>query len=543
VTRGPSGRRGWVFAASTLAVVVAAPIVAVGANLLEPRWDIWAHLTSTVLGELALNTLWLLLGVGIGTAILGTGLAWLVATTEFPGRRFFDWALLLPMAMPAYVVGFVVVGLLDYAGPIQTGLRETFGPAFQLPDPRSFPMLVIVMSLVLYPYPYLLARTAFAEQTVDHLEAARALGAGPWGAFRRVALPLARPAIVAGVTLAMLEALGDFGTVSTFGYRTFTTAIYRVWFGMFDRIAAGQLAAMLVVLAALVLLIERLARGRARFAQTHGRTMTTHLRSLRGRARWLAPLACAGVLLAGFVVPAVTLIRWTFEAHASDRIAANLGGLAWNSIWLATVAALLVVLAAVVLVYGIRLYPTWGLKTAARIATLGYAVPGSVAAVGVLLVLAAIDQATAWASERLLGRTIQLFLVGSWISLLFAYLVRFLAPGFQTVEAGVGRIRLSLDEAARGLGRSPSGVFSGIHLPLLRGSLLTALVLVGLDVMKEMPATLLIRPFGMDTLAVEIWQRTTESLWVEAAPPALAIVLAGLLPVALLTRLRRHPTV
>ncbi len=526
-----------------LALVVAAPIVAVGANLLEPRWDVWAHLASTVLGELALNTLWLLLGVGAGTALLGTGLAWLVATTEFPGRRFFDWALLLPMAMPAYVVGFVVVGLLDYAGPIQTGLRELLGPTFQLPDPRSLPMLVIVMSLVLYPYPYLLARTAFAEQTVDHMEAARALGASPWSAFRRVALPLARPAIVAGVALAMLEALGDFGTVSTFGYRTFTTAIYRVWFGMFDREAAGQLAAVLVVLAALVLLTERLARGRARFAQTHGRTMTTHLRSLRGRARWLAPLACIGVLLAGFVVPALTLIRWTLEAQASGRVADNLGSLAWNSIWLATVAAVLVVLAAVVLVYGIRLFPTWGLRAAARVATLGYAVPGSVAAVGVLLVLAAIDQATASVSQRLLGRTIEIFLVGSWISLLFAYLVRFLAPGFQTVEAGVGRIRPSLDEAARGLGRSPNGVFKEIHAPLLRGSLLTALVLVGLDVMKEMPATLLIRPFGMDTLAVEIWQRTTESLWVEAAPPALAIVVAGLVPVALLTRLRRHPTV
>ncbi len=538
--RGARARRAFPLAALAIAGVVALPVCLVAANLLVPRGEVWAHLAATVLPELALNTVLLLAGVGAGVSVLGTGLAWLVASRRFPGRDLFDWALILPLAMPAYVIGFVFVGVFEFSGTLQTSLRDLFGPGFRLPEVRSYGGVVAVMTLVFYPYVYLLARSAFGEQRLTLIEAARSLGEAPRGAFFRVALPLARPAIAAGATLALMETLADFGTVATFGYRTFTTAIYRVWFGMFDRVAAGQLAAVLMVAAAALVLAERRARGRARFTQTHGRALATELPRLAGWRAAAATSACALVLLVAFVLPTGILVAWSLEAWSAGSVASTYPRLVGRSLGLSGVAALVAVVAALVLAYGARTAPTRLLRAAVRVAALGYAVPGSVVAVGVLLVLAGIDRGVGAAAAWVAGASPGLLFTGSALGLVFAYLVRFVSVSLQAAESGLARVAPSMDEVARSLGASPARTLREVHLPLVRGALLTGLILVFVEVMKEMPATMLIRPFGMDTLAVEVWQRTTESLWQEAALPALTIVAVGVLPVVLLTRLRRR---
>lgn len=537
-----AGRRhagGFRLAAFAVAATVALPVCLVAANLLTPRPEVWAHLARTLLPELTLNTLLLLAGVGAGVALLGTSLAWLVATHRFPGRELFDWALILPMAMPAYVAAFVYVGLFEFAGPVQTWLRGALGPGVRLPEVRSYGGVVLVMTLVFYPYVYLLARGAFGEQRLSLLEAARSLGYGPREAFWRVALPLARPALAAGIALALMETLADFGTVATFGYRTYTLAIYRVWFGMFDRIAAGQLAAVLMLFAAALVLAERAARGRARFTQSQGRALASRLPRLGGWRAAAATSACALVVAAGFLLPVGVLIAWSAGAVSGDRVAAGYGGLVARTVALAAAASLLAAAAATVLAYGLRLSRDRLLGLAVRTAALGYAIPGSVAAVGVLLVLAGVDRAFG-AAAGLFGARPGLLLTGSAAGLLFAYLVRFVSVSLQAAESGLARVAPGLDEVARSLGAEPRRILREVHLPLVRGALLTALILVFVEVMKEQPATMLIRPFGWDTLAVEVWQRTTESLWQEAAAPALTIVVAGILPVALLTRLRQR---
>jgi iron(III) transport system permease protein len=518
---------------------VATPVLAVLAQLLAPRRALWVHLWETQLVELLGNTLLLLLGVGIGAGLLGTLLGWLVAMHDFPGRSSFEWLLLLPLAMPAYVTGYAFLGLLDFAGPVQTGVRSLLGPDLRLPPVPAGLTVPAVMALVLYPYVYLMARTAFLAQRAGTLEAARGLGRTAPQAFRSVALPLARPALAAGIALALMEALADFGTVSLFGYRTLTEGVYRVWFGMFDRTAAAQLAAVLMLVAAALLLAERRTRGRARFAEVGGRPAAAAPRPLPPARGWTAAAACAAVVGVAFAVPLGVLLAWSLEALRGGQTAGGHLALAWNTASLALAAALLTTLAGTVLGYGVRRAPSRLLRTAVRVAGLGYAIPGAVAAVGILLVLARLDQTGAGLTRWVIGREPEWLLTGSVAALLFAYAVRFLALPLQSIEAGLCRVTPALDEAARGLGAGPRRILARVHLPLLRGSLLAGALLVFVDVMKEMPATMLLRPFGRDTLAVEVWQRTAESQWQEAAIPALCIVAAGLLPVMLLTRLIR----
>ena len=529
---------GFGVAAWLTALVVGAPVLAVGLNLLTPRWDVWRHLAETMLFELVRNTVCLLAGVGVLAGMLGTSLAWLVSSHRFPGRSFFEWALVLPMAVPAYVIAFVFAGLFGYTGPVATHLRAAFGPDASFPDVRTFPGVVLVMSLVLYPYVYLLARAGFGSLGAAPLEAARSLGSKH--PFWRVAFPLARPAIATGLSLALMETLADFGAVSVLGYRTFTTAIYRVWFGMFDRIAAGQLAVALMLFAVVLLSLERWARGRARFVQRHGRPATDVLPPL-SRVRALGASAyCAAVLFFAFLLPTGILGYWTIRAAVERKLPSNFVSLVANTMTLGAAAALATLAAALVLAYGQRLERSPSLLWASRIAGLGYAVPGSVIAVGVLLILSHADRALGRLVESVTGGDVGLVLTGSAFGLLFAYVVRFVSVSFYTVEAGLESIAPSLDEAARSLGASPRRLLSRVHAPLLKGSVLTAAILVLVDVMKEMPATMLIRPFGTDTLAVDVWQRTAEAMWREASLPALTIVLAGLLPVILLVRLGRR---
>ena len=518
--------------------LVALPIVSVALNLSSPRGDVWRHLADTILWELLSNTFWLLLGVGLLAGTMGTVSAWLVATRRFPGRDFFEWALVLPLAVPTYVIGFVFVALFEFAGPVPTFFRETLNLGWRFPNVRSYGGVVLVMSLVVYPYVYLLALTAFRELGANLTEVARSLGCRSTAVFWRVGLPLARPAIATGVALALMETLADFGTVSVFGYRTLTTAIYRVWFGMFDRVAAGQLAVVLMLFALALVALEQRARGRMRFVQAHGRNVARTLPPLTGKKGWAATALVSSVFAAGFLVPTGVLAWWSIRAAEASLLPRNFPELLGNTLALAASACLLAVAAAIVLAYATRSTRSRALSFAARFASLGYAIPGSVIAVGVLLTLVRIDgiinAGLGWFGDFDAG----LILTGSALGLLFAYLVRFIAVAFFSVESGLTRISGSMDESARGLGAGPARVLGRVHLPLLRGSLLTALILVFVDVMKEMPATMLIRPFGVDTLAVEVWQRTAESMWTEASAPALSIVAAGILPVIVLTRLR-----
>ena len=519
-----------------IAAAVAVPILAVLSSLATPSGDVWPHLWRTQLPRLLVNTVLLLLGVGAGTLVVGTGLAWLVVTYRFPGRGLFEWALMLPLAMPAYVVGFTFLGLFEYSGPVQTTLRSWLGPSARLPELRSYGGIVLMMTLVFYPYVYLLARAAFREQGAAAHETARSLGRSRLAAFVEVTLPMARPSLAAGVSLAMMEALADFGTVSTFGYRTLTEAIYRVWYGMFDRTAATQLASVLLLFAFALLALEHASRGRARFTASHRRGRTPEPSALSGARAAAATGACAAALVVAFAVPVAQLATWAVAAIRGSRVAPTFPALLGHTLWLAGLAALCAGLAAVVLAYAGRLRPTRGVRLAGQFASTGYALPGAVIAVGVLLPLAWIDHAVAPFLERLVGRPVGLILTGSSVGLVFAYVVRFLAVSAQAVDATLARIPRSFDDAARSLGAGTGRALGRVHLPLMRGGLLTAAILVFVETMKEMPATLLLRPVGFDTLAVEVWARTSEAMWQEAAVPALAIVAAGLVPVLLAMR-------
>lgn len=526
--------RVWRFSTFTLAAIVALPLLLIFSGWLQTENTVWQHLAETVLAELVVNTIILLLGVAVGVLLLGVGLAWLTTMCEFPGRRFFDWALMLPLAMPAYVLAFVALGLLDYTGVVQSSLREMFGREATLPDIRSTGGVISVMVLVLYPYVYMLTRSAFLTQGAGTLEAARTLGLGPWATFFRVAIPMARPAIVAGTSLALMETLADFGTVAVFNYDTFTTAIYKAWFGLFNLQAASQLASLLLLFIALALYGERQLRGRARFAEGNRRNRPLR-HSLIGWRRWGASLVALTVFLLAFVFPVMQLLGWAWEI-ATEELDSRYLELLGHTLLLGLIAMGLTVSAALLLAFARRYHKDRVTSAAVSIATLGYALPGSVLAVGVMLTFTGIDNfinaIALLADQENPGQ----ILGGTLLALLLAYMVRFMAVAFGPIESGLGRIRPSLAEAGRSLGASSGEILRRIYLPLLRPGLFTAALLVLVDVMKEMPATLLLRPFGWDTLAVRIYEMTSEGEWERAALPAITLVLAGLLPVILLVK-------
>jgi iron(III) transport system permease protein len=526
-------RTGLVFTA----LVLALPILVIAASLALPYSDVWQHLISTVLADYVVNSLLLMVGVGIGTFLLGVSAAWLTAVCDFPGRRFFSWALLLPMAMPAYIIAYTYTGMLDYAGPVQTSLRETFGWAngdYWFPEIRSLGGAVCMLSLVLYPYVYLLARVAFAEQSTALLEAARNMGRGPWKVLFLVALPMARPAIAAGVSLALMETLADFGTVDYFGVSAFTTGIFRTWYGLGELTTAAQLASFLLLFVFALFALERVSRGRMRFhpAAARQRLQRVTLSGWRG-------IACFGlagaILFAGFLLPAGRLLLWAGRDW-SLFVSETFLQLAGNSFMLAAIASLCCLLVALFLGYGKRLHPGKVEVTAVRTASMGYAVPGTVIAVGVLIPFAWLDNQLDSFLRENFDLSSGLLLSGSLAALVFAYMVRFLSVSLQSVESGLSRIRPSLDESARSLGLAPVGVLKRVHVPMLRGSILTALLLVFVDVLKELPATLILRPFNFNTLAVRTYELASDERLADAAAPALAVVLIGLLPVILLSR-------
>ena len=517
---------------------LALPVLTVLLTALRPAGPVWEHLTETVLADYVQNSVSLMLGVGVGTVLVGVPTAWLTSLHEFPGRRWFEWLLLLPMAIPAYIIAYTYTDLLDYAGPLQTALRDRFHWShhdYWFPEIRSLSGAVVMLALVLYPYVYLLARAAFLDQSVAVMEVSRTLGAGPWRRFATVSLPMARPALIAGVSLVQMEALADYGTVHYFGVSTFTTGIFRVWYGMNDAVAAAQLAGLLLLFVFALLAFERLSRRQARFHHASNRQSRPRRQPLTGRARWLAAAVCSLPLSFGFLIPAAHLTLSALRTAPrvlDDRFMPLLA----NSLLLAAGAAVLILLLALLLAYGQRLRPRPLVRAAVRGAGLGYAVPGTVIAIGVLLPLAAIDRGVdAWARQWL-GVSTGLLLSGTLAALLFAYCARFLPVALQSVEAGLSRIRPSMDDAARALGSSPKGVLGRIHLPMLRGSLWVALLLVFVDVLKELPATLILRPFNFNTLAVRTYELAADERLADSASFALAIVLAGIGPVILLSR-------
>jgi iron(III) transport system permease protein len=512
-------------------------------------WAVLVHQAQTVLGGYALQSLLLATLVGVGVALLGGGAAAAVALFEFPGRRIFEWALLLPMAMPAYVLAYAYTDFLQYSGPLQGALRSASGAEQALwPDVRSLPGAVVLFVLCLYPYVYLLVRTALAERGVQMMEAARLLGAGLGRRIAAVALPLARPALVAGVALALMETLADYGVGAYFGLSTFSTGIYKAWLVMNDRIAAAQLASLLLAVVALLLWAERRARRHLRYASTRsagqgggpeGRPVV-----LTGRLACLAWSLCAVPVVFGFLLPLALLVRLVaVEAQygAAGLPLARFAQWCLTSFQLAATAALLAAALALALAFALRVSAVradrhWRsrlLAGAVRTVSLGYALPGAVIAVGILLPLGAVQ--ALWP-----GAPLGAVVTGTVLGLLYAYLVRFSAVALQSIEAGYARLPTSLDESARMLGASRARLLGQVHLPLLRRSVLAAALLVFVDVMKELPATLVLRPFNSDTLAVVAYNLARDERLGEAALPALAIVAVGLLPVLLLSRAMRR---
>ncbi len=537
-------------ALTLICVLLALPVLSVfaaWARFDAAAWSVLAHQAQTVLGGYALQSLALALGVGGGVALVGAGAAAAVALFEFPGRRVFEWALLLPLAMPAYVLAYAYTDFLQFSGPLQSALRAAFGvPGAQAralwPDVRSLPGAIVLFVLALYPYVYLLVRTALAERGVHLMEAARLLGAGFWRRVREVALPLARPALVAGVALALMETLADYGVGSYFGLNTLSTGVYKAWLVMNDAAAAAQIAALLLVFVTLLLLAERRARQRLRFAAPRDAGPAREARALvlRGRLAALAWTLCALPVALGFVLPAALLARLVWIEARHGEFGLPLGRFAqWclNSFQLAATAAVVAAALALVLSFVVRVsapqaWRTRALAASGALVSLGYAVPGAVIAVGLLLPLGALQ--ARWPEAPLAAVA-----TGTIAGLLFAYLVRFSAVAMQAVQAGYTRLPPSLDDSARMLGASRGRLLVHVHAPLLRRSLLAAALLVFVDVMKELPATLVLRPFDHDTLAVVAYHFARDERLAEAALPSLAIVAVGLLPVLLLVRAMR----
>lgn len=521
------------------AALFALPVLTVVWHIFLPSDGNWAHLAATVLPRYVTNSLVLMLGVGAGVLVVGVATAWLVTACRFPGRRIFEWALILPLAVPTYVMAYAYTDFFQFSGPLQSGLRGLtgWGPQdLHLPEIRSLGGAILVFIAALFPYVYLVVRAAFLQRSAGILETGRTLGLGPGQLFRRLAVPLARPAMVAGLALALMETLADYGAVSYFGVQTFTTGIYRTWFSLGDRVAASQLSAGLLGFVVLLLLLERWSRRRARYHRADAGARRPARFDLQGWHRYGAAVVCGLPVLMGFVLPALVLLsmllslgEFNWPSHYGDWIS--------NTLLLGLVTATVATGLALLIGSALRLGRSRVLAVAGRLAGLGYAIPGSIIAVGVLIPFAAFDNGLDSWMREVFGLSTGLLLTGTAAGLVFAYLVRFLSVSLQTVNSGFERLSPSLDAAAQSLGAGEGRLLRRLHLPLLKGTLLTAFLLVFVDVMKELPATLIMRPFNFDTLAVTAHNFAIDERLAEAALPSLTIVAVGLLPVIILARL------
>lgn len=525
----------WQYIIWVLAALVVIPLATIFSSFLTPEKEIWAHLSSTLLPELIENTFVLVTGVACFTSILGVSLGWFTGACDFPGRRFFSWSLALPMALPAYVMAFIFLGLMDFSGPVQQFLRTLPGLESKMIEVRTAPFVVFVIGLTLYPYVYLLSRASFMNQGGAILEASRTLGMSPFQSFFKVALPISRPWIVSGLALVLMETLADFGAVSIFNFNTFTTAIYKSWFGFFSIKAAAQLSSLLVFFAFALVMIEGLYRSRMKyFDGSRGGPFHSRLQ-LRGWKAGLVSVYCSLILAIAFIIPLGQLILWSLEMVQSGE-SANYLNYIINTLVLGAAAATLVCLVSLLLAYARRRDASKSNRFLCRIATMGYALPGTVLAVGIVLPVVWIDNAFQALFTHLFSIDTGSILQGTVIVMLGAYVVRFLAVGFGSIDSAMQNIKPSLDEAAAILGKTGVETLRKIHFPLLQKGLLTALVLALVDVIKEMPITLMTRPFGWDTLAVKIYELTSEGEWARAALPGLYLVVAGIIPVFILIK-------
>ncbi len=498
---------GWTFLVMAIALIIATPILFVFSSIFTNSGDIWQHLASTVLKDYITNSLWLMLLVGAGVCLIGVGTAWLVTMCRFWGSRWLEWGLLLPLAAPAYLLAYAYTNMLDYFGPVQSTLRSIFG--WGSVDDYWFPNY----------------RT---------IEASRSLGCNPWRSFFTIALPLARPSIVAGLALALMETLNDLGTVEYFGINTFTTGIYRTWLGLGERAAAAQLAACLMIFILLLILLERRSRSAAQYYERSSSIKRLTPFELKSWRSLLALAACLIPVILGFIIPAGYLLQLTLN-NLDSVFDGEFVDLAQHSFILAGITAIAAMTISLFMAYGQRLESNWFMKTAVRIAGMGYAIPGSVIAVGVLIPVAGLDNAIDRWMQATFNISTGLLLSGTVASLIFAYLVRFLAVAFGSVESSLNKISPNLDDASRSLGYGSTSTLWKVHTPLMTGGLITSAMLVFVDVMKELPATLVIRPFNFDTLGIRVYQYASDERLAEAAAPALAIVLVGIIPVILLS--------
>lgn len=531
-------RPNWLMLISVfVALLLALPVMVILTNVLTGQANVWQHLIDTVLFDYISSSLILMLGVGVGSLILGVPTAWLTSVCRFPGHKWLAWALLLPLAVPAYIIAYTYTGLLDFAGPVQGMIRELTGLSYGeywFFEVRSLAGAIVMLSLVLYPYVYLMSRAAFLEQSANTLEVSRSLGYSHTQSFFKLALPLARPAIVAGVTLALMETLADYGTVKYFGVTSFTTGIMRTFNGFGDAAAASQLASVLLLFVTVLILMERYSRRRISYHASGIRKASNRKILLSKKQGILAALFCFLPVLFGFVVPALQLMYWA--VFSAEPIDSSFIKLAWNSLYLAALAALIAVLLALILAYASRLNKRRAVQASVTVAGLGYALPGTIIAIGVIIPFAWLDhQIIAWVKETFEVR-FGLILSGTLFALLFAYTVRFMAVSLGAVQSGLGKITPSLDAAGRSLGYKPLDVLRKIHVPLMKSSVLTALLIVFVDVLKELPATLILRPFNFNTLAVRAFELASDERLADAAPASLMIVLVGLAPVILLSR-------
>lgn len=535
----------WFLGTIICCLVLISPIGLVFSSLAVPQIDVWRHLSETVLIDYVVNSLLLAFGVGLLVILIGTPLAWFIARFDFIGRKQIQWIVLLPMAMPAYIIGYSYTGLLDFAGPIQTELRELFGwqyGDYYFPEIRSLGGAILMLGFVLYPYVYMLAKSAFSEVPKNLEEVSNSLGASSSRYIIAVLLPLARPAILMGTALAMMEAFADYGTVQYFGISTFTTGIFRTWFGLGNGMAAAQLAALLTSFVVILLLLEFYSRRKIRYYSSGQKAQSYTRTQLTGMVSITVAVLCLLPVLIGFVIPTGQLVVWAYSV-AADQLDSAFVQLVWNSFYLAAITSLCAVGLALFFAYAKRLNTFKPIHILVSSVSLGYALPGTVIAIGALLILSQLDIVINQFTEAWFNVSVGLILSGTLFALVLVYCIRFLAVAMHNIDTGMARITPNLDNAAKSLGSSSGSILCRIHIPLLKTSVLSALLLVFVDVLKELPATLVLRPFNFNTLAVKTFELASDERLMQAALPALSIVVVGLIPVALLTRMTdKNPT-
>ena len=528
----------WSIGTFIIASIIVIPIASIVYLGFMPAEGIWTHLSETVLPLYIYTTILLMLGVGLGTLLIGVGTAWLVSMCQFPGKQIFEWALLLPMAMPAYVIAYLYTDIFEFAGPVQGLMRDLFSwqskRDYYFPEIRSLGGAISMMTLVLYPYIYLLSRAAFLEQSISVIEASRGLGRGPFQSFFLVALPLARPAIIVGITLVLMETLNDFGTVDFFAVSTFTLGIYDVWLNMNNISGAAQLAAVLLLFVMILILAERFARRKKRFHQMVTKYDVRAEYLLEGKVKIIAMVTCFLPVFLGFLVPAIILIRYSF-IHYETSLSADFLSLALNSLMLSSLAAIIAILMGVFMAYGVRLRKERLLKIMTGLACMGYAVPGSVLAVGIMFTLGTFDNGVDGFMRDTFNISTGLIFSGTIAAVTFGYLVRFLALSFGTIESSLEKITPNMDGASRSLGCGAFTTLQKVHIPLIRASILTASMMIFVDCMKELPMTVILRPFNFQTLATFVHQYATDEQLGEASLAALSIVGFGIFPVIVLS--------